>query len=46
VTPSVAAAYALVAGFLYALSRASELGFAPAPAKEMHQQVHAATPAE
>ena len=46
VSPSVAAAYAIVAAFLYALSRAPELGFAPAPAKEVHKQVPAATPAE
>jgi AGZA family xanthine/uracil permease-like MFS transporter len=46
VTPSVAAAYAIVAAFFYALSRAPEFGFAPAPAKEVHKQVPAATPAE
>jgi adenine/guanine/hypoxanthine permease len=43
VTPSVALAYAIVAVFLYALSRSPELASAPmAPPKE----AHAATPAE
>jgi AGZA family xanthine/uracil permease-like MFS transporter len=42
VAPSVAAAYAIVAAFLYALSRAPELGFAPSPAR----QAPAAAPAE
>jgi AGZA family xanthine/uracil permease-like MFS transporter len=41
VTPSVAAAYAIVAVFLYALSRAPAYGFASPPAEEAHSPVPA-----
>jgi AGZA family xanthine/uracil permease-like MFS transporter len=41
VTPSVAVAYALVAAFLYALSRAPAFGFASSPAEEAHSPVPA-----
>jgi AGZA family xanthine/uracil permease-like MFS transporter len=41
VTPSVAAAYALVAAFLYALSRAPAIEFASSPAEEAHSPVPA-----
>ncbi|AMN39799.1 regulator [Rhodoplanes sp. Z2-YC6860] len=41
VTPSVAAAYALVAAFLYALSRAPAIEFAGSPAEEAHSPVPA-----
>lgn len=41
VTPSVAAAYALVAAFLYALSRAPAIAFASSPVEEAHSPVPA-----
>ena len=44
VTPSVALAYAIVAGFLYALSRAPEMASASAPAPK--SMAHHAVPAE
>jgi adenine/guanine/hypoxanthine permease len=43
VTPTVAVAYAIVAAFLFALSRMEATASAPAP---MHDKIMAATPAE
>ena len=41
VTPTVAAAYVIVAGFLYALSRAPAFEFSSSPTEEAHSPVPA-----